>query len=214
MAYINLSSANRSTRAAAINTAIGSSGNMVIYTGTQPINPDLTATGTLIVTLPLSATAAVATTTVQSAVVVSGGSGGTNGTQTVTGATGTGTKFTASVTIAGGAITSVNSITSGGSYTVNPTNLNAETLTGSPTPPTGATLALNMTGLLTFNTIATTPATGAGTNTAGYARITTSGGTGIVDLDCGTSGTSVILNTTSIVNGGPVVVSSCVFTEA
>jgi hypothetical protein len=50
------------------------------------------------------------------------GTGGTPGSATVTGTTGTGTKFQASVTIGvGGGITAVNSISLAGSYTANPT---------------------------------------------------------------------------------------------
>lgn len=50
------------------------------------------------------------------------GSGGTPGTAVVTGTTGTGTKFQANVTINGsGQMSAVNSIVTGGSYTVNPT---------------------------------------------------------------------------------------------
>lgn len=84
----------------------------------------------------------IATTQVVSATVNAAGSGGTNGTQTVTGTTGTGTKFTASVTVAGGAITAVLSITLRGSYSVNPTSLAAEPVTGGSV--TGATLAVVM----------------------------------------------------------------------
>lgn len=73
---------------------------------------------------------AVATTGVVSATVAAGGTSGTNGTQTVTGTTGTGTKFTASVTVAGNAITAVLSITLAGVYTVNPTTLATEPVTG------------------------------------------------------------------------------------
>lgn len=72
----------------------------------------------------------VATTKVVSATVAAGGSGGTNGTQTVTGTTGTGTKFTASVTVSGGEITAVLSITSGGAYTANPVDIASEPVTG------------------------------------------------------------------------------------
>lgn len=88
----------------------------------------------------------VQTTQTVSATVASGGSGGTDGTQTVTGTTGTGTKFQASVTVAGGAITAVLSITVPGSYTVNPTLLTAEPVTGASL--TGATLNIKM-GVLT-----------------------------------------------------------------
>lgn len=85
---------------------------------------------------------AVTTTQLESAAVVAGGTGGANGTATVTGTTGTGIKFQASVTIAGGTITAVLSITVPGAYTVNPTGLAAEPVTGAGL--TGATLGLKM----------------------------------------------------------------------
>src|SRR5581483_7593127 len=81
---------------------------------------------------------------VQTPTVAAGGSGGTNGTQTVTGTTGTGTKFQASVTVAGGAITAVLSVTVQGVYTALPSTLAAE-------PVTGASLSgaqLNLTGCM------------------------------------------------------------------
>lgn len=84
----------------------------------------------------------VATTKVVSATVQAGGTGGTNGTQTVTGTTGTGTHFQASVTVALGAITAVLSITVAGSYTVNPTSIAAEPVTGAGL--TGAALTVVM----------------------------------------------------------------------
>jgi Ubiquitin-activating enzyme E1 FCCH domain len=63
----------------------------------------------------------VLTTVVNNAVVSASGSGGTPGPAVVTGTNGTGTKFTANVTIgAGGHIASVDSIATGGSYTANP----------------------------------------------------------------------------------------------
>lgn len=69
-------------------------------------------------------------TKVVSATVNAGGSGGTAGTQTVTGTTGRGSYFTASVTVSGGAITAVNSITTGGVYFQNPTTIGQEPVTG------------------------------------------------------------------------------------
>lgn len=84
----------------------------------------------------------VLTTQVVSATVAAAGAGGTNGTQVVTGTTGTGTKFQATVTISGGAITAVLSVTLAGSYTVNPTVLAAEPVTGASL--TGAQLAVTM----------------------------------------------------------------------
>ena len=67
-------------------------------------------------------------------------------------------------------------------------------------------------GLLTAGAI--TQANAVATGTAGHCRIKTSGGTAIVDLDVGTSGTSVIMNTTSIVSGGPVQITAATLTEA
>jgi hypothetical protein len=65
----------------------------------------------------------VARTTVVSATIVNPGHGGTNGTQTLIGETGTapGGAWVMNVTVSGGQVTAINSITSGGSYTVNPT---------------------------------------------------------------------------------------------
>jgi hypothetical protein len=72
----------------------------------------------------------VSHTQVASASIVNGGTAGADGTATVTGTTGTGTKFQALVTISGGAITAINSITSGGDYTINPTDPANEPVTG------------------------------------------------------------------------------------
>lgn len=73
----------------------------------------------------------VATVQVVSATVAVGGSSCTNGSsQTVTGTTGTGTKFQALVTVAGNTITNVNSISVAGDYTVKPTTITAEPVTG------------------------------------------------------------------------------------
>ena len=142
MTTINLLGSLKVTRLNAILTAIGASGFMDIYTGSAPTDTGTTATGTLIVSLPLSATAGVVS----------------------------------------------------GSGTV-----------ASP-------------ALFTFNTITTTNATGAGTLTAGYARVRSAaqgaGGAGTVDLDVGTSGASVILNTVNIANGSPVSITSATIQEA
>jgi hypothetical protein len=79
-----------------------------------------------------------------SAAVAAGGSGGTNGQVTITGTTGTGTKFTARGNISGGALTGALTILNGGSYSVDPTSLSAEPVTGGGL--TGATVSLVMSG--------------------------------------------------------------------
>jgi hypothetical protein len=132
MAYINFNNLTKMSRVTAIATAIGNSATLNIYTGTQPAGRDTAASGTLLVSLPLSS------------------------------------------------------------------------------PP--ATEALGANAVLTFNAI--TQQNASNTGTAGWARIANSTSAGIVDLDVGTSGTSVTLNTTSIVSGGPVQVTSATITEA
>ena len=79
---------------------------------------------------------------VQSATIANGGSGYTNGTQTLTVVGGTGTAAQVSVEVVAGVVDSINSITVPGSYTANP-----------PTPATtsggggtGATLRLDISG--------------------------------------------------------------------
>jgi hypothetical protein len=79
-----------------------------------------------------------------SATVNAGGSGGTNGLALITGTTGTGTKFTAHGIISGGALTGTLTIINAGNYTVDPTSLSAEPVTGGGL--TGATVSLTMSG--------------------------------------------------------------------
>ena len=214
MAYLNLSVANKGTRANAIITALSTTAYAMFYQGTIPQSPDnTTSSGNVLAALPCSNPVGTIVYSVQNAAIVSGGTGGTNGTQTVTGTTGTGTKFQASVTVSGNAITSVNSITVAGSYSVLPTNLNNEPVTGGGL--SGAALSLAMTAGVLFSAITTTNATATGTVTfCRLAASNTAGGAGIVDLDVGTSGNSVIVNTTSFVTGGPIVVTSASITEA
>lgn len=65
-------------------------------------------------------------------------------------------------------------------------------------------------GVLTANAITTTNA--ALTGTASFFRLTTSGGTAVLQGSMGLSGQDLNMNTLSIVSGGPVAVSSLVLT--
>ncbi len=103
--------------------------------------------------------------------VAAGGSGGTNGTQTVTGTTGTGTKFQASVTVAGGAITAVLSVTVAGAYTAMPSTLTAEPVTGASL--TGATLNLSA----AMGVVSYTVGSGGSNYPVGFVTAGVSGGT-------------------------------------
>ena len=80
------------------------------------------------------------------------------------------------------------------------------TLTGG-TPFADATSG----GVITANAITQDSAADA-TSTATWFRIATSGGTAIFDGTVGTSGADLNLNTTSIVTGGPITMSSLTIT--
>lgn len=67
-------------------------------------------------------------------------------------------------------------------------------------------------GVLTLNAI-TQDSSADATGTATWFRIVTSGGTFILDGNVGTSGSDLNLNSTSIVAGGSVSVTSAVITE-
>lgn len=72
----------------------------------------------------------------------------------------------------------------------------------------GTFAAAASSGVLTLNAI-TNDSSANATGTATWFRIVKSDGTThVVDGDCGTSGSDLNLNTTSIVSGGPVAVSS------
>jgi hypothetical protein len=66
-------------------------------------------------------------------------------------------------------------------------------------------------GVLTFSTV-TNDSSADATGTATWFRVTTSGGTFVIDGDVGTSGSDLNLNTTSIVAGGPISISSWTIT--
>jgi len=78
--------------------------------------------------------------------------------------------------------------------------------------PLSATAATTSSGVITFNAI-TTDASANATGTATWFRVTTSGGTAVVDGTVGTSGADLNLSTTSIVATGSVAVTSLVWTE-
>jgi hypothetical protein len=117
-----------------INTAVGSPG--IGYAPTNTIN---LSGGTQTTTAQIT----VSATGVSGASINSAGSGPASVTVIVTGTTGTGTKFQAQVsTNARGAVGVVNAIVNTGIYTVNPSNLAAEPMTGGGI--TGLVLGISM----------------------------------------------------------------------
>jgi hypothetical protein len=70
-----------------------------------------------------------------------------------------------------------------------------------------------MTGVLVFNTISS--ATSVSTGTASFVRVATSGGTGIMDLDVGTTNSySVIMSNTFVALSSTVSISANILIEA
>lgn len=67
-------------------------------------------------------------------------------------------------------------------------------------------------GVLTFNAI-TQDSSADATGTATWGRVTTSGGTFVIDFSIGTSGSDLNMTTTAIVATQPVQVTSFVITE-
>lgn len=84
---------------------------------------------------------------VLAAEIVNGGSGYTNGAQTLTVVGGTGTAATINVNVVGGVVDSVTSIATAGSYTANPPNPASTTGGGG----TGATLRLTIRGTFSYS---------------------------------------------------------------
>jgi hypothetical protein len=61
--------------------------------------------------------------------------------------------------------------------------------------------------VLTFNAF-TEDSSADATGTASWARIEDSAGAWVMDMDVGTSGTELVMNTTSITAGGPIRIDS------
>lgn len=79
--------------------------------------------------------------------------------------------------------------------------------------PLSATAGTVSGQVLTMSAI-TTDSSANATGTASWFRVTTSGGTPVIDGNVGTSGSDLNLNTTSIVVAGSVAISSFTITEA
>lgn len=89
------------------------------------------------------------------------------------------------------------------------TAIGAQVLLGTLTIAGG--LGTYSAGVLTFGAITSDSAADA-TGTATWFRMATSGGTDLLDGTVGTSGSDLNLNTTSIVTGGPIAISSMTLT--
>lgn len=194
--------------------ASGGAAQLTVDT-TKLVSVAVNAAGTLYVpadtitltggTFTTAAVLTVATTKLVSATISVAGTGGSNGAQVATGTTGTGTKFQINVTVAGGAITAIGSIVTGGAYTVNPT-----TLANEPVSVTGGGLTdarLNLT--MGVNTITISTAGSYTANSTTFTQSATSGsGTGAT-FNTGLFG----VNTFTILLGGGYSTTSTTFTQ-
>lgn len=199
--YVNLASLTKQHRANQIITDIGTNGVLNFYTGSYPAAPDLAPAGTLLATLPLSTTAATATLGVQSGFVTYGGRGGTDGVYTLSITGGGGDGATGTFIVQGGILYTIVISNNGYGYT-SPPILGGFTLAGL----TGALATAVMTGVMIFNPFSS--GSGIATGVASFARVATSGGIGIIDLNVGTTNAfSVVMNNTFISYGGTVTCS-------
>lgn len=82
--------------------------------------------------------------------IAAAGSGGSNGAVTLTGTTGTGTKFQLTGTIAGGVLSAISAISVAGSYSALPSTLAAEPVTGGSLTGCTVNLAAAM-GVIGYN---------------------------------------------------------------
>ena len=207
MSYVNLASATKFERASQIITDIGAAGVMLLYSGSAPLSPDLPATGTLLATLPLSDIAGVVSLAVKEAAITAPGSGGSDGTYALTFIDGGGSGASGYYMVTNGVLVSITMTAYGSDYT-SPPFVGGFGTAGL----TGATAMAAMTAVINFNPISTATATGSGT--AGWARIATYNGTGILDLDVGTTNaTSVMMTNTYVSTGGAVSCSTEVLIE-
>lgn len=136
----------RATSLKAVSAAVATAGLGVAVSDTFTFAGGTIAgagpTGNGTATAGVAAIATVTDIQAITAVVNAGGTGGTNGAVTITGTSGTGTKFQATGIITANALAGPLVVTVGGDYTVGPTSLAAEPVTGGSL--TGCTVTLVM----------------------------------------------------------------------
>ncbi len=212
MAVLNLTTAAKAARAAAINTALGAGAKLKIYSGAIPASADTAATGTLLSTLFGNAGGfgSVVNAGVNNLVLGAGGAGYTSN-PTVAFSGGGGTGAAAAANVSGGAVTSITITNPGTGYTSAPT----VTLTGGGfTTAAGAPTAVL--GVVLQASAITQDSSAANTGTPGYCRLTTSADVAVLDVDVSAVGGtgSMQLVPATITAGAPVTCSSFLVDEA
>lgn len=209
MAYQAFSAASKRTRASATNTDLGASALIRIYSGPPPATPDSAPTGTLLSTLTGNSGGfgTVVLAGINNVNLGAGGSGYTSA-PGVAFSGGGGTGAAATAVIAGGAVVAILVTNPGSGYTAAPTM----TLTGGG--GTGAA-ATAVTGVVLVAAPITQDSAAAASGTPGWARLQSSAGATVTDIDCsapGGNGSMQILPA-AITAGAPVTCGSFVLDE-
>lgn len=211
MAVINFASSLKQSRSQAINAALGQSALIRLYTGAIPPNPETPATGTLLSTLTGNA-AAWGTVVASGVNAVNVGNGGA-GYASVPGVTftgGGGTGAAATAIVSGGVVTQVTMTSPGSGYTSAPVvGLSGG---GASTVASGLTATLGV--ALQSGAITQDSAAGNSGN-PGWARLLTSAGATVADIDVSGVGGGGALQIIplALTAGAPVTCSSFLVEE-
>ena len=207
---ITVSTGLKASRSQQITALAGANATLKIYSGTKPASPDAAATGTLLSTLTGNASAFGSTITsgVNQVAVGTAGAGYTSA-PTVSFSGGGGSGATAVAVISGGVVVGVTVTDPGTGYTSAPT---VSFSGGGFTTAAAATAAVGV--VLKVAAITSDPSA-ANSGTPGYCRISSSGGTAVLDLDVGGAGSAADMQLTpnTIVQGAPVSLSSFLINE-
>lgn len=211
MATLNLSTPTKQSRAAAVNSALGASALLRIYSGPIPATADAAATGTLLSTLTGNAAGfgTVVPAGINNIVLSTGGAGYTSA-PLVSFTGGAGTGATAVAVVSGGAVTQITVTNPGSGFTSAP----VIALTGG-TPTTAAGTPTAVLGVVLQASAITQDSSAANTGTPGYCRVSSSTGTGVFDVDVSAvGGTGAMqLVPATITAGAPVTCSSFLVDE-
>lgn len=211
MATLTLSSAAKQARLTSLNTLLGNSALIKIFTGSIPASPDIPPAGTLLSTLTGSAAGfgTVLGSAVNLLTLGAPGAGYTSApTVSFTGGGGTGAAATA--IIAGGALSQITITNPGSGYTTPPT----VTLTAGGFSTAAAAPVAVLGAVLQAGTIAQDNSAVA-SGVPGWARLSSSANAAVLDVDCsGLGGPGAMqIAPGQITQGAPVTCGSFLIDE-
>jgi len=218
---IQYSIVHRTNAMSQLNSDIGTSCNIKLFTGSVPSNCGASDTGTLLVTFTGNATSFGYASVAMSSFVITGTAGQISFTLPG-GAANLAVGMGVTITGSFGGTGSISGYVSGTTYFIVATNgtttatlstvQGGSGVTTTAGTPTGLTVTADY-GILYANAIAN--ATAAGTGTAGYFRIypaTATTNNSVVQGTCGTSGADMILTNTNIATGQTCTITSITVT--